>query len=310
MLFSLILPTYERTSTLTCLLDSLVRQSCSDFELIVIDQNADDRVTKILTQYTELLNILHAQRPPGLSSAKNAGLHLASGLYVMFPDDDCWLPDTLLDDVLRLLEEKKSDFVCFTARDSNGLEIIPFAKGQGWATRHSIWRQCCAISFMSKTSILRKCGGFHTDFGLGSKWPSGEDMELPIRMLNLGYCGYYSSQLFIYHPASSALPPQEQVKRVKKYAPATGRIWQIHKYQFTYILYHLLRPLAGSFWAIIQGKYVTCHCHWFAFIGRLHGWISAGEKNVWPLPIVPGKFEDSGANHVTPPAASHAKTKF
>lgn len=285
MFLSLILPTYNRTETLPRLLGSLIAQKFQAFEIIVVDQNTDNRVTKILADYKTRLIIRHIQCSPGLSAAKNAGLQLAKGEYVMFPDDDCWLPDTLLYNVRTLLEEKKADFICFTAQDSTGQEIVPFTKGEGWVNSRSIWRQCCAISFAAKTQILQACGGFHTQFGLGAQWPSGEDMELPIRMLGLGYRGYYTSRLFIWHPADTTLESQEQIRRVQQYAPATGRIWRIHNYPFNYVAYHLFRPLAGCVCAAAQGKKNLAICRWNAFTGRLSGWLPCATTNTWPKPI-------------------------
>src|SRR5574340_342784 len=94
--FSLVLATVGRTAELERFLDALERQTCPDFELLVIDQNPDDRLRPILNRHRGRFEIKHTRSATGLSRARNVGLRLARGEIVAFPDDDCWYPTTLL----------------------------------------------------------------------------------------------------------------------------------------------------------------------------------------------------------------------
>ena len=106
MRFSLILATVGRTEELERFLDSLLVQTHRDFEVVVVDQNKDERLLSVLEPYTEKLRLEHL-RPGsrGASRARNEGLERASGELFAFPDDDCWYPPDLLaraDEVLRV----------------------------------------------------------------------------------------------------------------------------------------------------------------------------------------------------------------
>ena len=97
MRFSLIVPTISRTGELERFLASLELQRHKHFELIVVDQNPDDRLVSILSPYANRLSILHLRsEKKGASRARNIGLRHASGDVVAFPDDDCLYPPDVL----------------------------------------------------------------------------------------------------------------------------------------------------------------------------------------------------------------------
>lgn len=99
MRISLVLATVGRTDELSVALDSIALQSEHPAEVIVVDQNGDDRLVPIVQRAREqglVIHHLHSQ-PPALSRARNVGLNAAVGDVVAFPDDDCWYEPTTLD---------------------------------------------------------------------------------------------------------------------------------------------------------------------------------------------------------------------
>lgn len=111
MKFSLIVATVGRTSELHRLLTSLDDQTYKNFELIVVDQNLDDRLENVIASFCDRLTIIHLTSPLGVSRARNAGIQKITGDIVGFPDDDCWYPHDLLQNVIRLLEQGHCDGV-------------------------------------------------------------------------------------------------------------------------------------------------------------------------------------------------------
>jgi glycosyltransferase involved in cell wall biosynthesis len=93
--FSLIV----RTSELRCLLESLTQQGFVDYEVILVDQNDDDRVQELMDEFLDRVPLKRTSSPKGASRARNVGLSLASGDIIAFPDDDCWYPRDLLKNV-------------------------------------------------------------------------------------------------------------------------------------------------------------------------------------------------------------------
>ncbi|HEY4074281.1 MAG TPA: glycosyltransferase family A protein [Herbaspirillum sp.] len=99
MKFSLVLATVGRSEEVARFLASLDAQDYRNFELIVIDQNDDERLAPLLKVYRERFRFLHVRSARGLSRARNVGLRLAGGDVIAFPDDDCWYPLGLLQKV-------------------------------------------------------------------------------------------------------------------------------------------------------------------------------------------------------------------
>src|SRR5690606_24216521 len=96
--FSLILATVGRTQELNRLFDSLAAQTYPDFEIIIVDQNTDDRLLPHIAHAEQAgLTVRHLKHhPPNLAAARNTGLAAAQGERVAFPDDDCWYDPALL----------------------------------------------------------------------------------------------------------------------------------------------------------------------------------------------------------------------
>src|ERR1700691_315997 len=98
--FSLIVPTAGRTTEVAELLTSIVAQNRNDVELIVGDQNDDDRIAPLLETLPSSSAVIHLKQerksPP---VARNTGLDAASGEIIAFPDDDCWYPVDLLNQI-------------------------------------------------------------------------------------------------------------------------------------------------------------------------------------------------------------------
>ena len=94
---SLIVATRWRTDPLRTFLDSLVVQTFRGFEVVIVDQNSDDRLVPLVEEYRQLLHLIYVRsKSTGKAAANNVGLTLFGGDIVAFPDDDCWYPHDLL----------------------------------------------------------------------------------------------------------------------------------------------------------------------------------------------------------------------
>lgn len=96
-LVSVVLPTYNRAKTLERAIQSVLNQTFTDFELIIIDDGSTDESDLILSKYARLTNVTVASQPRGgCSMARNVGISKACGRYLAFQDsDDEWIPDKL-----------------------------------------------------------------------------------------------------------------------------------------------------------------------------------------------------------------------
>ena len=85
--FTVVVPTYERHAHLPGLLDCLAKQSCRDFEVILVDQSATP--WEIPDRYSSLDILYEHTDVKGTSRARNLGAWLARGDVIAFTDDDC-----------------------------------------------------------------------------------------------------------------------------------------------------------------------------------------------------------------------------
>ena len=95
---SVIVPVYNVEGYLEKCLESLVRQSLKDIEIIVVNDGATDNSLKIAKKYEEKYsNILkvYSKRNGGLSDARNFGLKYAKGKYVAFVDSDDYVKNDM-----------------------------------------------------------------------------------------------------------------------------------------------------------------------------------------------------------------------
>lgn len=97
--FSVIVPVYKVQGYLRACLDSVLGQSCTDLELIAVDDCSPDGSGAILDEYAARdprMKVLHLPQNVGLGRARNAGLPHATGDYVLFLDsDDSYTPGIL-----------------------------------------------------------------------------------------------------------------------------------------------------------------------------------------------------------------------
>ncbi len=88
---SIIVPVYKAEAYLPRCIDSILSQSYSDFELLLIDDRGPDKSGEICDKYAKKdkrIKVIHKERNEGASSARNTGLDAATGEYIMFCDSD------------------------------------------------------------------------------------------------------------------------------------------------------------------------------------------------------------------------------
>jgi glycosyltransferase involved in cell wall biosynthesis len=100
---SVIIPTYNREKLVHKAIDSVLRQTFSDFELIVIDDASIDQTKAVVNQFEDVrIRYLCHKKNEGVCAARNTGIAAAQGRYIAFLDsDDEWLPDKLEKQVVR-----------------------------------------------------------------------------------------------------------------------------------------------------------------------------------------------------------------
>jgi glycosyltransferase involved in cell wall biosynthesis len=95
-LFSVIIPTYKAEKYIAKTIKSVLAQTYSHFEIIVVDDESPDRSLAICQQFQDSRLKIISQKNRGLAGARNTGIRHAQGDYLAFLDaDDLWLPEKL-----------------------------------------------------------------------------------------------------------------------------------------------------------------------------------------------------------------------
>lgn len=113
MKVSIILPVYNAVTTITRMLDSLRDQTLVDFEVLMIDDGSTDSSGSILDEYAlkdNRFRVVH-KKNEGVSVARQTGVELAQGEYVIHADSDDWVDQTMLEELYAKAENDDADVV-------------------------------------------------------------------------------------------------------------------------------------------------------------------------------------------------------
>lgn len=112
-LFSIIVPVYNVEKYLDKCLASILRQTFKNFECIIIDDGSPDNSNAIIDKYVKLdqrFKVIH-QKNMGISAARNTGLDIAKGDYIIFVDSDDYIADDYLEKFAKKIADTDADIV-------------------------------------------------------------------------------------------------------------------------------------------------------------------------------------------------------
>lgn len=281
---SLVLATLNRTLEVKHFLETLSHQTYRDFEVIVVDQNLDDRLVPILESFKDHFPIIHLRSTPGLSHARNVALAHISGDMVAFPDDDCAYPPTLLEQVAQFFT-KHTEWNGLTGQSVNqqGQDSARLDHQSGQITPFNVWRRGISYTIFLRKEVVVKTGFFDESLGVGANtpWGSGEETDYLLRAIDDGL--YYNSNIMVIHPIKAepseiARPietakPQQRHVKTYSYAMGRGRVLRKHNAPLWFVIYNWTRPLAGVTLSLLRGRSQEARSHWATFQGRVQGWI-------------------------------------
>lgn len=109
---SIIVPVYQVKNYLNQCINSIISQTFTEWELIVIDDGSTDGSAEICNTYeSDKIRVIH-QPNAGLSSARNRGLEIANGQYIGFIDSDDFIAEDYFETLIALAERFNADIVC------------------------------------------------------------------------------------------------------------------------------------------------------------------------------------------------------
>ncbi|MBQ2808882.1 MAG: glycosyltransferase [Bacteroidaceae bacterium] len=225
MLYSIIVPVYNRPDEVKELLDSLSAQTVKPFELVIIEDGSKERCDHLLDHYRSFFAIRYYYKDnSGRSDTRNYGMARATGDYLLFFDSDVILPPFYFEKLEEAMASEYCD--CFGGPDaadesfSDMQKAVSHAMTSFWTTGgirggKAVMEKFCPRTFNMGLSraVYEKVGDF--------KDMMGEDIDLSIRIRNAGFKIRLIREVFVYHKRRVNLT--RFYKQVNNFGQA--RIW-------------------------------------------------------------------------------------
>lgn len=274
--FDLVVATVDRVAPLSRLLDSVGRQGAVTARLIVVDQNADDRLDAVLDAHPGL-QVTRVRSARGLSRARNEGLRHVRADIVAFPDDDCAYPDGLLGAVARrFAEQPELDGLTGRAVASDGAADPSWERDAAVLTSRNLWNRVISFTLFLRRELVERVGAFDERLGLGSgtTWSSGEEVEYVVRALRAGARIEYDPELVVTHALKRYTHAELRAVGLRDGA-SVGWILRRHGYGARTTARMLLRPLGGIGASLAHGDVTRASFHAATLRGRVRGYLGA-----------------------------------
>jgi glycosyltransferase involved in cell wall biosynthesis len=264
--FSLILATIGRDEEVGSFLKSLEKQSYKNFELIIIDQNQDNKIDNIVERYKENFFITHIKiKEKGLSLARNIGLNYVKGDIIAFPDDDCEYPPNLLSKVHELfLKFDEFNVLTGISIDKKAKKISSgnFLKKKSEITSKNIFKSAISFTIFIKIKSNDPPLLFDEKLGVGADFGSAEETDYLYRLIKKGYKGFFNpEEILVYHPCKM-MNIEEEIKKAHSYGMGMGAFFKKHlirERDFSLIkvffLLFLIRPIGGILSGLLKLNY-------------------------------------------------------
>ncbi|MGN0398562.1 MAG: glycosyltransferase [Blautia sp.] len=205
---SIIVPVYQVEKYIRQCVDSILAQTFTDFELILVDDGSKDQSGKICDEYAwmdERVKVIHKENG-GLSDARNKGMDQASGNYFMFVDSDDYIAPTMIECLYKSILNQNADIaVCnylyyfendrrknfatnIKSEVLSGAEIFYNRKNE---RNYGIWTVAWNKLYKSETfgKIRFRFGKYHED-----EFWANDIYQMDIKVVTIPECLYYYRQ--------------------------------------------------------------------------------------------------------------------
>ena len=182
MKLSLITVTYNSSKTLTDTLQSVLSQTYSDIEYIIVDGASKDNTVSIIKEYEpQFLGQMKwiSERDKGLYDAMNKGIRMATGDVVgILNSDDLFMDEKVLADVAAAFDEQTDAIFgnLYFVNQEDVNQIVRVWKGSPYRSFKSGWHPAHP-TFYVRREVYEKYGGFDTTFDVSA------DFELMLRLI-------------------------------------------------------------------------------------------------------------------------------
>lgn len=211
ILFSFIIPVYNVEKYLSACLDSVINQTYTNWEAILIDDGSNDNSATICDKYSaieERIKVFH-RKNVGSLMARRFGISQAQGQYFLFIDSDDLINSKLLEKVNEIIKATKSDMIIYQFQHfgkyvnkkpmvfKNGTII-----GEGGSSKAHIWKKIISgnqLNNLCVKAVSRSIVDFDTDYQQYTFMKSSTDLMQSMALLDNATKIYFSDEILYYY---------------------------------------------------------------------------------------------------------------
>lgn len=165
---SVIIPVYNAEQYLRQCLDTVLQQTLSRIEILLIDDASSDGSLVIIDEYLaadDRVQLIQLKQNSGVSTARNSGIEKAIGEYVIFLDaDDYWVDSRMLQQLYDKVTAKQADLISFgfcridEAGDRSGFKVetssvINLKQQNNWQIKYNVWAKLISRKLLTEHAI-------------------------------------------------------------------------------------------------------------------------------------------------------------
>lgn len=191
-MISVVIPLYNKEHYIKSTVQSVLRQTYSDFEIIIIDDGSTDNSAQVIKTFNNSAIRYFYQENKGVSAARNYGIKVSKGEFIAFLDaDDTWRPG-FLSAMIELAQKYPHESVFGVAQENRPITTLP--------TGVTIVKDFCSFFYCFCTGSLFFRKGVFDNIGLfRQNIQVGEDFDMWLRIA----CRYdyvYLNEPYLIHP--------------------------------------------------------------------------------------------------------------
>lgn len=178
--FSVIIPLYNKENSIFSTIQSVLDQTYTDFELIVVNDGSTDNSLNVVEQFSDKRLRVLDKKNGGVSSARNFGIQSAMNPWIALLDgDDLWLPEFLEKACSMIKTYPEAGILSVEWNYEDGSYKFPY-KTEGYIRNY--FEICLKGSVLSSSSIVLNSNCFDTVGYFNERLTNGEDIEMWSRL--------------------------------------------------------------------------------------------------------------------------------
>jgi glycosyltransferase involved in cell wall biosynthesis len=252
---SVIIPAYNSAATIGRAIASVLAQTLTPLEIIVVDDGSKDETARILSEQYPTINLI-MQQNAGAARARNKGVEMARGDLVAFLDaDDAWHPQKLALQVAAFRADNTIELLCTRCKHYQQSdwqeEILSNSELYSNApVQHFTFNEVFVHPFLATPSVMLKREFFTALGGFDTGLETAEDVDLWLRAAHVGHCARLNL------PVTLVITQKESLSTRTRVSPYDRHLFVIDRLCSTRLFSFFFR-----YWLLPQVK-SDIYCKW------------------------------------------------